>query len=98
MYREHEHVAPICQAIGKMRLVSFVYKGRIRTVEPHACGVSGKDNDILRAYQVAGGEIDWRTYTLSNMSQLVVLPTTFPRPRHEYRRNDSDMKRIHCQL
>lgn len=98
MYREHEHVAPICEAICGMCLVSFVYKGRVRTVEPHACGVSSLDHDILRGYQVDGGEIDWRTYTLSNMSQFVMLPTTFPRPRPGYRRNDSDMKRIHCQL
>ena len=41
----------IINAINNMGILSFIYKGKPRVVEPHAYGMGSDGNDLLRAYQ-----------------------------------------------
>ena len=57
----------IASAIQSRNLLSFVYDGFRRTVEPHTFGVDAKGHAALRAYQVAGGSesgeyVGWKLF------------------------------------
>ncbi len=93
----------ICQAIQEKRLLSFTYKGHNRVVEPHTHGVSTANNECLRCYQVSGGSVsgkvpDWKMMTTNNINGLLITDDTFDNPRDGYRKNDSGMDRIYCEL
>lgn len=45
----------ITAAIHHRNLLTFVYDGFRRTVEPHTYGMDKKGHMALRAYQVSGG-------------------------------------------
>jgi hypothetical protein len=61
----------IVDAVQIRRILSFVYDGLSRTVEPHAVGRSTAGHDLLRCYQKNDGPrikshatavgIDWRS-------------------------------------
>jgi hypothetical protein len=90
------------QAIKMKQLVQFEYKGLVRTVEPHAVGVTSKGNDVVRCFQVAGGHTsaghDWDLCSLSKISLAKLTGQTFAGPRDGYKRNDSQMVTIYAQL
>ena len=93
----------ICEAINNWNLIEFYYDGYPRVVEPHTFGVSSKGNDILSAYQVGGGSKqgkveDWRLFTIDKISSLSVLKETFTDARNGYRKGDSRMVQIYCEL
>ncbi|PLY09977.1 MAG: hypothetical protein C0626_07245 [Arcobacter sp.] len=55
----------IKKAIENQQLLSFVYNGKNRTVEPYTFGESTKGNDTLSAFQIEGGsnsskDLGWR--------------------------------------
>jgi predicted DNA-binding transcriptional regulator YafY len=94
----------ICDAIRERRLVQFYYEGHQRIVQPHAYGIH-KDtkNDVLRAYQIGGysssGNIPgWRLYKVSKISNIKITDKTFENPAPGYRKNDSAMSYIYCQI
>lgn len=93
----------ICQAIREKRLLSFSYKGHNRVVEPHAHGVSTANNECLRCYQVSGGSVTgkvpgWKMMTTNRINGLSITDDTFDNPRDGYKKNDSAMDRIYCEL
>jgi len=77
-------------AIRERRIVSFVYQGQPRTVEPHACGVVAPDGEpVLHGYQIAGGSTSgqlpgWRTFAITKITELAVTETPFDAPRAGY--------------
>ncbi len=85
----------ICDAIAQLQLLRFVYDGETRIVEPHACGVSRKGKEVLRAWQRGDG---WRLYSLAKMDRLEVLAEVFDGPRPGYSAQDSHMERVFCAL
>ncbi|MEW8030188.1 MAG: hypothetical protein AB2792_07670 [Candidatus Thiodiazotropha sp.] len=93
----------ICKAIQEKRLLSFTYKGYRRVVEPHTHGISTANNECLRCYQVSGGSVsgrvpDWKMMTTNNIDGLTISDDTFECPRDGYRKNDSGMHTIFCEL
>jgi hypothetical protein len=97
----------ICQAIKNRRLLHFYYKLDARTVEPHAYGITREHDEVLRAYQLAGGSrskvksrkyTGWKVFRVEDISRLTVLQQTFATPRPGYKRSDKSMARIYCQL
>lgn len=93
----------ICDAIGRKRVLEFYYDGYPRSVEPHACGNDTKGNDVVRAYQISGGSesgeyVGWKLFKLSKMNYMEISTTTFAGPRPDYKRGDSAMRVIYCQL
>ena len=92
----------ICDAIENKRLLAFNYDGLPREIEPHAHGISSKGNEVVRGYQTDGqsssGPLGWRLWDAAKMESLRVCRSTFTNPHSDYRRNDSGMKSVHCQI
>jgi len=95
----------ICAAIENKNLLEFNYKERIRIVEPHTLGINLKDNEVLSAYQIDGEsdsiEIpDWGLFTISKISDLKILDSTFDNPRFSegFKRDSTKMKTIIREL
>lgn len=93
----------ITTAIQERKLLSFVYDGFERTVEPHTYGTDTKGHLALRAYQVGGGSesgnyIGWKLFHVHDMHGMNVRPQTFPGPRPGYKRGDRAFVSIRAQL
>lgn len=94
----------ICEAIRTKRIIKFIYEGYERIVEPHTYGVH-KDtgNEVLSAYQVgefsSSGIIpNWRLYIVSKISSLEMTDRHFSESRPGYRREDTRMSIIFCEV
>lgn len=79
----------LARAIRELRVVTFVYQGHARTVEPHACGIARSGEAVLHGYQTEGGSASgavpgWRTYALDKIASLTVTDTRFPGARVDY--------------
>lgn len=89
----------ICDAIKKRLIISFRYKGTLRTAEPHLLGYDSKSHLALSAWQLSGGSgQSWRLFHLSEMSLLSVTSDGFVEARPGYNPNDEKMARIVCRL
>ena len=83
----------LVRAVQGRRVVVFLYDGLLRTVEPHALGLSSAGDLLLSGYQTAGfshssEQPGWRLYRLDRLHSLSVTPYTFAgrrpgfNPRH----------------
>lgn len=93
----------IATAVQGRNLLSFMYDGYRRTVEPHTYGTDKKGHSALRAYQVAGGSesgqyVGWKLFHTSEMHGVTVQPQTFAGPRPGYKRGDKAFASIKVQL
>lgn len=94
--------ALIMSAIKEMKVLELTYKGHRRVVEPHAYGRDQDGDEIIRCYQVAGGSASgettgWKVLKLSLIASLRITEKNFL-IRSDYRRNDSRMILIFCQV
>jgi hypothetical protein len=87
----------VCQAIADRRLLRFAYNGRTRLVVPCAHGVLDTGNEALRAHEVAAPRLG-KLFLLRSMLSAEVCPEGFDAPPPGYRRGDTAMAWIHCQL
>lgn len=87
----------MCQAIEDRRLLRFAYNGRTRLVVPCAHGVLDTGNEALRAHEVAAPRLG-KLFLLASMVDADLLRQGFDAPPPGYRRGDSAMAWIHCQL
>ena len=88
----------IAQSVVEKRRLRFSYHGRIRLVEPQCYGVGHKGTELLRAHQIQGGTQREPLFDVSKIDDLVLLDEVFTRPGPNYKRDDSAMKTIYCQL
>jgi len=93
----------IATAIQGRNLLSFMYDGFRRTVEPHTFGMDAKGHMALRAYQVDGGSesgeyVGWKMFHAHEMLGLTVQSQTFAGPRPGYKRGDKAFTSIRAQL
>ena len=93
----------IIQAIRDRELITFFYDGYPRAVEPHAYGQSSKGEELLRAYQVAGGSSSgsvrsWRLFRVDQINGFHQGGEGFSGPRTGYSPNDSALEIIYAQL
>jgi hypothetical protein len=93
----------ICNAIAARRLLAFSYEGLERIVEPHRCGHNTAGHDVLlawlvRGYSESGAGPGWRTYLLTEMSQVSALEETFTSARPGYDASDGSMRLVYCEL
>jgi len=88
----------ICFAIRKKYRIQFEYHSKTRIAEPQCCGISSAGKEILRAYLLQGGTRPEQLFELSKMESLVILKDHFDVPGPNYKKNDSAMKEIFCQL
>lgn len=89
----------ICEAIKDRCVVSFSYKGKVRSVEPHLLGYD-KDGDLtLSAWQLSGGSGQgFRDFHVGMLSGLTITQQSFAGPRSGYSANDKTLSRIVCRL
>jgi hypothetical protein len=92
-------VPELCTAIDGRLRISFVYHERERVAEPQCYGISTAGNEVLRAYLIKGrsGQPE-PLFTVTEMKGLKLLDQTFTRSGPNYKRGDSMMKHIFCQL
>ena len=93
----------IASAIQNLQLLSFIYDGHSRVVEPHTYGIDTKGHAAVRAYQVRGGSesgeyVGWKLFHVNEMRGLTVLQEHFSGARPKYKRGDSAFSTIHAQL
>lgn len=88
----------IARSIQERRRLRFSYNGRTRLVEPQCYGMGTKGTELLRAHQLEGGSEREPLFDVSRMTDLVLLDEIFTKPGPHYKRDDSAMKIIFCQL
>lgn len=93
----------IVSAIAEKAVLSLVYDGRHRAVEPHAYGVNHRGHDVLRCFQVSGGSSsgqshDWKLLLVHDASAITRTGATFSTARPDYKRGDEAMRHIYAQL
>lgn len=88
----------IVDAILRKRRLRFNYHGRQRLVEPQCYGIGVNGTELLRAHQLRGGEAREPLFEVRKMDDLQVLDETFAVPGPHYRKDDSAMRIIFCQL
>lgn len=93
----------ICSAIRNNKILEFYYDGYYRVVEPFTFGISARDNEILSAFQVggesrSGNRPTWRLFDLEKIEDIQISNEHFDGNREGYRRGDSRMDRIYCEI
>lgn len=93
----------IATAIQGRNLLSFMYDGYRRTVEPHTYGMDTKGHMALRAYQVGGGSesgayVGWKLFHVNEMLNVSIQAQAFAGPRPGYKRGDKAFASITAQL
>ena len=93
----------LVQAIRERRVLTFVYNGHPRTVEPHACGVASTGEAVLHGYQTAGGSASrpppgWRTFSIAEIRDLALAAPSFPGARDGYSPNEMRLDPLWAEL
>ena len=88
----------IVQAIKKMQRMQFTYNGKVRYVEPQCYGIGTKDTELLRVHQLSGGSEREPLFNVSKIENLKLLDEFFTKPGPNYKKGDSAMKIIYCEL
>lgn len=81
-----------------MRRLRFRYSAKTRIVEPQCYGVGTKGTELLRVHQIQGGEMVEPLFDVSKMTEIALLDEVFASPGPHYKKNDSAMSIIYCQL
>jgi len=88
----------IADSIRNRRRLGFIYHGTPRIVEPQCYGIGTKGTGLLRVHQLQGGDQREPLFDVSKIRDLVPLDQVFTHPGPNYKKNDSAMKTIFCQL
>jgi hypothetical protein len=89
----------VCAAIREKRRLSFTYHGRARVAEPQCYGISPRNKELLRVHLIKGiSEQREPLFAIAEMEGLALLDETFTKPGPNYKKDDSAMKVIYCQL
>ena len=92
----------LCDAIKRRYVIQFSHNGGSRGGEPYCHGVSTARNEVLRGFQISGysrsGFVPaWKLFRVSKIQHLKIKNENFT-VRSRYRKNDSDMITIYCQV
>ena len=97
------YVQVACDALRSGKCLEIRYDGYTRVVEVHAAGYTDDGNAVMRVWQVRGGSASgeragWKLLRLDETSGLALMDEASAAPRHGYKRNDSAITQIVCQL
>jgi hypothetical protein len=95
---EHRETDLICSAIKNKQRIEFNYNDKRRVGEPQCCGISEAGNVVVRVHLIQGGSRPEQLFVVSKLRSLKVLNEHFERPGPNYKKNDSAMAEIFCQL
>ncbi len=88
----------ILESIRSRRRLRLTYNGQAKLVERQCHGIGRKGTELLRAYQLQGGSEPEPLFDVSRIESLSMLDETFAKSGPNYKRNDSAMATIFCQL
>jgi hypothetical protein len=88
----------IVESIRARRRLRFTYNGTTRLAEPQCYGIGTKGTELLRVHQLQGGSQREPLFDVAKIRDLVALDEFFTRPGPNYKKNDSAMTTIFCQL
>jgi hypothetical protein len=93
----------IANAIRNLEVLSLIYDGIPRQVEPHTYGVGRKGDELMRCYQISGGHNserphEWELLTVSKIQQLANTGVHFSGARPGYKRGDKAMGTIYQEI
>jgi hypothetical protein len=88
----------VCDAIKNMQRVRFQYHDKERIGEPQCCGLSKAGNEVVRVHLNKGGSRPEQLFEIAQIKSLELLDENFTRPGPNYKRDDSAMVEIYCQL
>jgi hypothetical protein len=88
----------IIDSIRQKRRLRFTYNGKTRLAEPQCYGIGARGTALLRVHQIEGGSQREPLFDVSKIRDLVALGEHFTRPGPNYKKNDSAMMTIFCQL
>lgn len=96
-------MATACNALQQGKRLELRYDGYTRVLEVHAVGTTRKGHEVMRAYQVRGGSVHnepvgWKLLRLDEATGAHILEEPSEAPRPGYKRGDSAMRFINCQL
>ena len=83
---------------SKRRRLRFTYNGKSRITEPQCYGIGAKGTELLRVHQIQGGTQREPLFDVSRIEDLVALDEVFTKRGPNYKKNDSAMTTIFCQL
>ena len=87
------------RAIQNKRKLRFNYHGKTRLVEPQCYGIGHKGTELLRVHQTERRDSQREPlFNVAEMSDVELLDDVFTKPGPNYKKNDSAMKIIYCQL
>jgi len=93
----------ICKAINSRKIISFMYEGGRRYVEPYCYGILKNRNEALRAYQIkgyssSGKKFGWKLFHISKMKGIKLESDGFNEIRPKYNPNDSAISKTFCNI
>ncbi|MCG6902104.1 MAG: hypothetical protein LJE68_05430 [Rhodobacter sp.] len=92
------HETSICSAIQHRRLLSFLYGGSFRTVEPRILGYDRDGELTLRAWQqLGGGPQGWHDFQVSKMTSLAPAKGIFRGAAVAYYPGGETLARVLCR-
>lgn len=91
------------QAIRQRLRLELRYNGFTRCVEVHAVGYTKAGHPVMRAWQVRGGSTTgeragWKLMRLDEAGGAQLTGEPSEAPRRGYKRGDSAMERILCEV
>jgi hypothetical protein len=92
-----------CEALQSGQVLEIRYDGYSRSVEVHAVGLTKEGNAVMRVWQVSGGSasnepVGWKLLRLDEATGAIVTQQRSLAPRPGYKRGDTVMRQITCQL
>ncbi len=92
----------ITDAIRRRIVLSFVYDGHTRHVEPHCLGTGKTDNHLLRGFQIGGQSNSrlpaWKLFDMSKAEQVELTEVGFVQAREGFKQGDRAMTAIIAEL
>lgn len=88
----------ICDAIQNRQRLRFQYHEKERIGEPQCCGISKAGNEVVRIHLNKGGSRPEQLFEVAQIKSVELLNEKFTRPGPNYKRGDSAMEKIYCQL
>lgn len=91
------------EALRSGKCLQLHYDGFTRTVEVHAVGYTRDGKEIMRAWQVRGGSQSgespgWKLFRFDKTFSTSITDEDSKAPRPEYKRDDTHIARIICQV
>lgn len=94
------HVA--CEALSSGRCLSITYDGHSRLVEVHAVGTTKDGKPVMRVWQIHSTEPgftpQFRLFRLDRAWTYATTDEPSQAPRRGYKRGDSHIAVIRCQI